>query len=145
MSDLVTHLLRLHIRNVELIECQHCEYKAIDKNQFQNHIETYHWELSFMAHIASNLDAVSQNFEKFKGELTNILNVIIDDHNVIKQEMFINRQENHKHMEKKEKIEEVIINLANKLATASSSSTTRESSSSHPDSSSGTLSVPRPT
>ena len=134
VSDIVTHILSTHCNKTE-IECAHCEFKAIDKEGMKNHIETEHWELSFMAHIVSQLTNVTENFESFKKELTNILNVIIEDHNVIKQELFIHRQDNHKQADKIKKIDEGISTLTNMISNSSNeapgpSSTSRSSDSS---------------
>ena len=140
VSELVNHLLRIHNNNSELIQCQHCEYKAIDMKKINEHFEADHLEFVFMGQIDANQNAVSQNFEKFKMELTKILNTIIEDHNVIKQELFIQRQDNHKHLEKIKKIEEGVTILT----TMMSSSAPTPAGAASSGSSSGTPAVPFP-
>ena len=117
ISVLVTHLLSVHGNNVspEQIDCAHCDFRALDKQKLKDHMESDHWELSFMSHIVTSLDKSSQNFETFKEELTKILNIIIEDHNTIKQELFIHRQNNHQNVDRMKKIETGIETLTNTI------------------------------
>ena len=67
-------------------------------------------------HIAANQDSLTQNFEKFKIELTNILNAVIEDHNMIKQELFISRQNKHESDVKLASIEKELANISSKIS-----------------------------
>ena len=55
-------------------------------------MDTAHIELAYLCDVSANQKNLNSNFETFKEELTNILKVILEDHNVIKQELFISRQ-----------------------------------------------------
>ena len=55
-------------------------------------MEKYHDMIVILNGLAQNQIYVSTSFDKFKEELTNVLNKIISDHNIIKQELFILRQ-----------------------------------------------------
>ena len=92
VTAFITHILNAHRNNSEVVHCPHCEYKSIDMESMNNHIETDHVEIALLGHVALNQTAMSKNFEQFKGELTSILNKIIDDQNIVKQELFIVRQ-----------------------------------------------------
>ena len=50
-------------------------------------------ELTLLGHITENQTTLANEFESFKGELTDILNVIIEGHNAMKQELFHNETE----------------------------------------------------
>ena len=113
VTELVDHILRTHKNNVEVTQCPYCEFKSIDMEGYKDHLEADHVELAMFGHIASNQLALTENFETFKNELTNILNVIINDHNIMKQESFISRQNNHDQGKKLNDIEEALANVSN--------------------------------
>ena len=117
VTAFITHILNAHRNNSEVVHCPHCEYKSIDMESMNNHIETDHVEIALLGHVAANQTAMSKNFEKFKGELTNILNVIIEDHNAIKQELFIHRQNKHGCEDKMDKIDKALVNLTSLVTT----------------------------
>ena len=81
----------------------------------QAHIDKDHVEFSLLDYIANNQVDMSKNFEKFKGELTSVLNTIIDDQNVIKQEIFISRQTKHDDSKKIDNIESLVVKLSKKI------------------------------
>ena len=89
VNDFITHLLKTHDKNSEMIECQHCDYKTMTLENYNDHLETDHVEFTILGHLVSSQKEMSKGIETFKTELTNILNTIIDDHNAIKQELFI--------------------------------------------------------
>ena len=103
-------LINYHENNMETVQCQHCDYKAADLKTITDHIETDHQEFALLNHLARNQTYVSQAFDTFKDELTNVLNKIIDGHNSIKQELFIFRQSNYG-TERLDKIEASVTNL----------------------------------
>ena len=112
---LVAHILDRHGTNAEVINCPHCDYKAIDKETVYMHIDTAHLELTLLGNITQNQTVLADKFETFKDELTNILNVIIDGHNGMKQELFIMRQHEKTIDEKISKTENAINVLTTKL------------------------------
>ena len=57
-------------------------------------------ELYLLDHRLSSQSNNSNNFESFKAELTKMLNIIIDDHNVKKEELYKTRKDNHDKMSK---------------------------------------------
>ena len=83
VTGLVNHFLTVHEHHPELIHCQHCEFKAFDLPTIKNHMEVDHLELSMLGLVAANQTVVGQNFDKFKEELTKVLNTIIEDQNAI--------------------------------------------------------------
>ena len=114
--EFITHLLNTHEKNTEVLECQYCDFKAINLQRYRDHVDTVHIEIAMFAHLASNQNALTQNLEKFKDELANILNVIIEDHNVIKQELFILRQNKHESHEKLNNVEKSISKLTSMVS-----------------------------
>ena len=120
VTEFIQHLLETHEKNLETIQCPHCDFKAISMQTINDHIDTDHIEIALLGHVAANQSSVSDSFEKFKTELTNILNVISYDHNTIKQELFILRQSKQESYEKMERVEVAVTNLANKMSTKSS-------------------------
>ena len=140
VKDLVSHILTSHKNNAEIIHCQSCEFKAIDINGLNDHMETDHIELVYLRHVDANQVDVSRSFEKFKDELTSILNVIIDDHNTMKQEFFILHQEKHDRGKQMDKIENAVLDLTKLVspsppAQASSSKESQKESSQAPSNS----------
>ena len=91
-ADLNTHIKNTHSPRIEAIECRHCDFRAVDKQNMDDHIECDHMEFAMMKRLTANQNGLHKNIEQFKEELTNILNIIIDDHNVIKQELLCLRQ-----------------------------------------------------
>ena len=92
VNDFITHLLKTHKKNPEMIECEHCEYRSISVQNYNEHLQTDHEEFTILGNLVSNQNGLNNNFETFKTELTDILNTIIQDSNVVKQELFILRQ-----------------------------------------------------
>ena len=115
VNDFITHLLETHEKNTEMIECQHCDHRALTIKSYNDHLEADHVEFSILNHLVSSQKGLSQNIENFKTELTNILNVIIDDHNAIKQELFILRQDKQQNTKKIVNIEQTVMTLSNAL------------------------------
>ena len=95
--------------NPKDIECRYCDFKALNKQVMYDHIECDHIEFAMLASVFSNQADARDNFEQFKGELTNILNKIIDDQNVIKQEVFIVRQKKCENDEVLSKMQKVLL------------------------------------
>ena len=94
-----------HGSNKEVITCPHCDYKSIDMDTLNNHIDADHLELTLLGHITGNQTALANSFDKFKAELTTALNAIIECHNASHQEFFIMRQNNVTLTEKLNKME----------------------------------------
>ena len=112
INELITQILDKHKKHPEIIECQHCDYKALTLENFKDHIAFDHVENSVIGHLVSGQKRMAANFESFKTELTSILNALIDDHNVIKQELFILRQEKHENAKKLADIATTLGNLS---------------------------------
>ena len=110
-NSFIAHLLEQHGNNSEMIQCPHCDYKSSDEGSLDFHIENNHVELALLGHISGNQDLLSKNFETFKDELTPMLNKFIDNHNMMKQELFIMRQNYFVTNDKLEKIESMIKNI----------------------------------
>ena len=65
-----------------------------------DHIECDHIEYAMLANVTASQTDMNTNFDRFKDELSNILNKIIDhqnkiidEQNIIKQELFILRNQ----------------------------------------------------
>ena len=105
-----------HKINTEVIECPFCDFKTISMQGYKDHVDSAHVELAMFGHLTGSQNDLSQSFEKFKNELKKVLNVIIEDHNVIKQEMFILRQNKHESHEKLKSIENSIGKLTSMVS-----------------------------
>ena len=70
------------------------------KQLMYEHIECDHIEFAMLASIVTNQADSKDNFEKIKTELTNILNIIIDEHNSMRQ----NRCEKDEILSKMQKV-----------------------------------------
>ena len=110
-KSFIAHLLEQHGNNSEMIQCPHCNYKSIDMKSLDFHIENEHVELALMGHISGNQDLLAKNFQTFKEELTPLLNRFIENHNIMKQELFIVRQNYSITNDKLEKIESIMKNI----------------------------------
>ena len=113
VNDFITHLLKTHKKNPEMIECEHCEYRSLSVQSYNEHLQADHEEFTILGNLVSNQNGLNNNFETFKAELTDILNIIIQDSNVVKQELFILRQEKHENNKKLDYIEKAVTKLAN--------------------------------
>ena len=112
VNEFITHLLLTH-KNEMLFDCPYCKFKTNNKEEHKEHIEVNHVEFAMFGHIAMNQDTLTNSFEHFKKELTDILNVIIDKHNSVKQELFILRQSEHESQQKLKEIQNTLANLSN--------------------------------
>ena len=92
LKSFISHIINKHGQKSDIIQCPHCDYKSLDTDTMDSHIETNHVELALLGHVTTNQTILSQNFESFKKELTVALNAIIGGHNEMKQELFILRQ-----------------------------------------------------
>ena len=110
-TEFITHLLETH-KSENLLECSYCEFKTNNREEHKKHIEAKHVDFAMFGHIAMNQDALTNNFEHFKTELTSILNVIIDSHNTMKQELFILRQNEHASQQKLKAIQDLLLTIS---------------------------------
>ena len=81
----------------------------------KEHLDKDHIELAYLSEVSESQRDLGNKFECFKKELTDILNVIIDDHNAIKQELFIQRQDKNQVVKKMDNIEGAILGLTKAL------------------------------
>ena len=96
VSNFISHLQNTHRKNTEVVECKHCDFKAINKDSLYEHLECEHIEYAMLASVTAGQANMISSFEQFKGELCDVINKIIngqnkiiDDQNIIKQELFI--------------------------------------------------------
>ena len=121
LPEFITHLQDKHKQKPELVHCRHCEFKAINKQSLYDHIEMDHIEFAMLASVTASQSEMRSDFEVFKGELTNVLNKIVDDQNILKQELFIIRQKECESSENITKIDKSIANLTNIINNVSKS------------------------
>ena len=112
ISDFISHLLQTHKRHPELIECKHCDFRALTLQNYNDHLEIEHVEISILGDLIRSQKVLTKNFEVFKLELTTVLNTIIEAHNGIKQELFIDRQNKQIQGRKLDVIESSINNIS---------------------------------
>ena len=127
--ELMKHILAAHNNNEDLIQCPHCDYTTIDMSNIKDHMETDHQEYALLGHLAANQNALNKNFDKFKSELTNILNVIINDHNITKEELLTLRKAKKESDEKIDKVNEGVVKLTHIVSSTSLPSTSSTTSS----------------
>ena len=97
VSALVVHIRNDHTKE----QCQYCDHEAMDRDCLKDHMYEEHAEVVMVHTMAEQMNQVSENFaafETFKGELTNVLNTILnnqttilDNQNTMKQELFVVR------------------------------------------------------
>ena len=80
-----------------------------------------HIEFAMLASVTASQSEMRSDFEVFKGELTNVLNKIVDDQNILNQELFIIRQKECESSENITKIDKTIANLTNIINNVSKS------------------------
>ena len=116
--DFVNHIIAKHHNSQEVIFCPRCNFKALGMQSMNDHIETDHIEIALLRHVTANQAAATQNLETFKMELTNILKTLIQEHNVVKQELFILRQNKQEVDEKVSSIKQTVMNIENLVSSA---------------------------
>ena len=101
-SDALLKRMETHTinENPKHIECRYCDFKTLKKQLTYDHIECDHIEFAMLASIVTNQADSKDNFEKIKNELNNILNIIIDEHNSMRQ----NRCEKDEILSKMQKV-----------------------------------------
>ena len=87
-----------------------------------------HIEFAMLASVTASQSEMRSDFEVFKGELTNVLNKIVDDQNILKQELFIIRQKECESSENITKIDKSIANLTNIIKNVSMSNVFQDQS-----------------
>ena len=95
INDLIKHILNVHEMNKETIQCNFCEYKAYNRNAVRDHVEAEHLNKLLLNHMTYQHNELTSAFKGFKEDLIEVLNKIVEDHNIIKQELFIIRQSTH--------------------------------------------------
>ena len=113
-SDLISYLINEHSGKTE--QCRYCERKFLNAQTIRTHIETDHVEFAIMDHIMGNLKIMDENSVTFEKKMTNVLNLILDNQNEIKQELFISRQNDSIVKEKMYTIERAITSLNNTIS-----------------------------
>ena len=104
-------LLSVHrssVHTIDMVECPYCDYKAPSVQRMKDHIEVDHAQFAFLGHITEKQSSLNVKFDKFKEDITNILKTIVEDHNAIKQELFIRRQSNNDDSQRIERIEKSV-------------------------------------
>ena len=92
MKHMETHTIN---ENRKHIECRYCDFKTLKKQLVYDHIE-----FAMLASIVTNQADSKDNFEKIKTELTDILNIISDEQNSMRQ----NRCEKDEILSKMQKV-----------------------------------------
>ena len=87
-----------------------------------------HIEFAMLASVTASQSEMRSDFEVFKGELTNVLNKIVDDQNILNQELFIIRQKECESSENITKIDKSIANLTNIIKNVSKSNVFQDQS-----------------
>ena len=91
-SSLINHKHQFHQVNQEPFKCHDCDYKTYSVSEVEDHRRSEHRESVFIEQMVHQQSILAKEFVAFKDDLTQMLNRVIDDHNVIKQELFILRQ-----------------------------------------------------
>ena len=115
VNEFNAHLLKEHDVK-DLIQCRYCEKKFINAKAIQDHIEIDHVKYAMLDLILGNQKIMDENLITFEKRLTNVLNGILGDQNVIKQELFILRQNDSAIKDKIDTIERAVSSLNNSIA-----------------------------
>ena len=95
VKEFVTHLLEKHRNNLMSYKCSFCDYATTEPKALDEHMVKSHDMIAVMYGLAENQLNVQNSFDKFKEEVANAFKRINEDHNLIKQELFMLRQLNH--------------------------------------------------
>ena len=114
-------------------------YETIDRGILIDHMMDNHPDLTLLNTVAGQLSSLSDSFamfEVFKVELKDVLNKIIDDHNSVKQELFVIRNSQIEEVKKIDVVEKAIEKLVDivtkKTSKEPSVSTSQESAKTAP-------------
>ena len=93
VKEFVTHLMEGHNTKTVTYTCSFCDYSTVEKEALEEHMENSHEMITVLKGLARNQIYVSQSFDNFKDDILSAFQKINDDHNNIKQELFILRQD----------------------------------------------------
>ena len=90
------NLLQQHMKEHTPVEfnCQYCDFMAGDQESIQYHMFESHNEIAILCNMAKQVDKLTdgfESFEKFKLEISNTLKSLFENQNILKQEMFLIR------------------------------------------------------
>ena len=89
VSEIATHVQENH-KGIE--NCEFCEFKADNREDMTDHMIEKHEDLGVLNMLSFQQRYVIYSFDLFKQELTTVIKGLIEGQNVIKQELFIMRQ-----------------------------------------------------
>ena len=78
VRDMVKHLLDAHKTSNIRFQCNFCECQAAEKNLLDSHMIEYHEMLVVLNRLAQNQRYAGESFDKFKEEVTNTLQKVVD-------------------------------------------------------------------
>ena len=107
VQSIVLHLRTEHKEKEKEMHCKYCEHTVHDGDDLKAHMIDSHVEVCMIHTMAQQMEKVGDSFElleTFKGELANVLKIILDNQNAMKQELFLirNKQVELASTEKKE-------------------------------------------
>ena len=92
----IFYLLQEHVKEHTPVtmHCQHCDFSAEDQESLQSHMFESHEGIAILCNTAKQVDKLSDSFasfEHFKSEISNVLKSLFDNQHILKQEMFLIR------------------------------------------------------
>ena len=91
-KEFITHLLDVHRNKVVKYKCSFCEFETETQKTLNTHMVNYHDIIIAMNGLAENQNNIGRKFDNFKDEIMSALRRIIEDNIILKQELFILRQ-----------------------------------------------------
>ena len=90
------NLLQQHVKEHTPVKwnCQYCDFTAGDQESLQCHMVEGHEEIAILCNMAKQVDKLSDgfaSFENFKSEISNVLKSLFDNQHILKQELFVIR------------------------------------------------------
>ena len=92
MSSLINPIVSYHKQTIKI--CNYCDFETATRELIIGHIEEYHGDQVIPSDMFEKVTSIKESFdlfETFKVELKDILNKLIDEHNAVKQELFMIR------------------------------------------------------
>jgi hypothetical protein len=90
------NLLQQHMKEHTPVKfnCQYCDFVAGEQESLQCHMFESHNEIAILCNIAKQVDKMTESFESFenfKVQISNVLKSLFDNQHILKQEMFLIR------------------------------------------------------
>ena len=98
LATISLHEEHMNSHGVKDVTCQYCDHKSKNEDAMKNHVFDSHGDVIMFQKMAQQVNYMSKSetlsletFENFKSELFTMFRQLSDDHNAMKQELFLIR------------------------------------------------------